>query len=387
MTAYNELTNFDISGKNILIREDLNVPVYNNQIVNDARILAAIPTIKYALSNGAKVAIISHFGRPKEGIFDKKYSLKIVAERLSKILKKKVYFEDTPLDVKSPEYKNDITLYENTRFLLGEKTGDDNLAKKIIKNCDVFVMDAFGASHRQHASTYTVAKYAPKTCGGLLLMNEIKNIEKIFTSTKKPVLAIIGGSKVSTKLNILKKLLYKVNTIIIGGGIANTFLLSKNFNIGKSLAEINMINDAKDILSLAKTNDVSIPLPEDVVCDDSVNISDKDINNLSAEDMIKDIGPKTSRIYNKLIEEAGTIIWNGPVGVFEDSLFENGTKNIAIAISSSNALTFAGGGDTISAIEKFINIKDIDYISTGGGAFLEFLEGKELPGIKIIKKI
>ena len=386
MTSYNELTNVNIKGKNILIREDLNVPVQDNQIINDARILAAIPTIKYSLSKGAKIAIISHFGRPTEGTFNEKYSLKIVAERLSKILKKKVFFEAIPLNIKSPEYKNDITLYENTRFLLGEKNGDENLAKKIVKNCDVFVMDAFGASHRQHASTFTVAKYAPTSCGGLLLMNEIKNIEKIFTNTKKPVLAIIGGAKVSTKLNILKKLLYKVDTIIIGGGIANTFLLSKNYSIGKSLAEIDMIDDAKDILSLAEKNNVSIPFPKDVVCDDSNNISNKDINNLSKKDMIKDIGPKTSRIYNKLIEEAGTIIWNGPIGIFENNLFENGTKNIAMTISKSKALTFAGGGDTISAIEKFINIKDIDFISTGGGAFLEFLEGKELPGIKIIKK-
>ena len=363
------------------------MPVKDNKIVNDARIEAAIPTIKYALSKNAKVAIISHFGRPKEGVIEEKYSLKIIAKRLSEILRKKVHFESTPLDVRSPEYKNDITLYENTRFLIGEKAGDDSLAKKITKNCDVFVMDAFGAAHREHASTFTVAKYAPKSCGGLLLMNEIKNLEKIFTDTKKPVLAIIGGSKVSTKLNILKKLLYKVDTIIIGGGIANTFLLSKNYNIGKSLAESNMVNDAKDILELAKKNNVYMPLPEDTVCENSINVSNKNINSLSKQDMIKDIGPKTSIIYNKLIKEAGTIIWNGPVGIFEDSLFENGTKSIAIAISESNALTFAGGGDTISAIEKFININDIGYISTGGGAFLEFLEGKELPGIKIIKQI
>lgn len=387
MSKYNKLINVDIEGKNILIREDLNVPTKDNSIVNDARIKAAIPTIQYALSKGAKLAIISHFGRPEEGVFNKKHSLKIVSERLSEILKKEVYFEETPLDIESPKYINDVTLYENTRFLKGEKSGDGNLAKKIAKNCDVFVMDAFGAAHRKHASTYTVSKHVPISCGGLLMMNEILNIEKIFTNPGKPVLAIIGGSKVSTKLNILKKLISKVDGIIIGGGIANTFLLSAGYPIGKSLVESEMVNDAKNIIALAEKNEVFVPLPIDVVCDDSKNISNKDINEVSDDEMIKDIGIKTSRIYKKLISEAATIIWNGPVGVFENTSFEDGTKDIAISVSEASALTIAGGGDTISAIEKFINIKDIDYISTGGGAFLEFLEGKELPGIKIIKRI
>ena len=387
MSSYTELTNVNIEEKNILIREDLNVPIHNNQIVNDARIKAAIPTIEYALSKGAKLAIISHFGRPKEGCFDEKYSLKIVADRLSKILNKKVFFEENPLDEKSPEYKNDITLYENTRFLVGEKSGDNDLAKKMAKNCDVFVMDAFGAAHRKHASTYAIAKYAPISCGGLLLINEIFNIEKIIAKPKAPVLAIIGGSKVSTKLNILKKLIQKVDVIIIGGGIANTFLLSEGHNIGKSLSENEMVSDAKEITLLAKKNNVLVPLPVDVICEDSNKITSKNIDHVSENEMIKDIGPKTSRIYEKLIEEAGTIIWNGPVGVFEEAAFENGTKNIAKSISETSALTIAGGGDTISAIEKFISMKKLDYVSTGGGAFLEFLEGKELPGIKIIKKL
>ena len=218
-------------------------------------------------------------------------------------------------------------------------------------------------------------------------MNEIMNIEKIFKNPKKPVLAIIGGSKVSTKLNVLKKLITKVDAIIIGGGIANTFLLNSDYPIGKSLAEKNMLSDAENIMNLAKEKNVSIPLPEDVICENSNNSFNKNIKEVSNDDMIKDIGPKTSAIYKKFIEEAGTIIWNGPVGVFEDKLFENGTKDIAFSIKESKALTIAGGGDTISAIEKFINIEDLDYISTGGGAFLEFLEGKELPGIKIIKKL
>ena len=387
MSEYNELTNIDIEGKNVLLREDLNVPMANNKIINDARIRAAIPTIKYILSKGSKVAIISHFGRPAEGVYNKKYSLEKVAVRLSEILGEEVFFENTPLDNKSPEYQNKITLYENTRFLVGEKSGDENLAKKIAKNCDVFVMDAFGASHRKHSSTYTISKFAPITCGGLLLINEISNLEKIFTNPKKPILAVIGGSKVSSKLNVLKELMSKVDTIIIGGGIANTFLLSSGYPIGKSLAEKNMINDAKNIINLAKKNNVDIPLPIDVVCGINADAKNKDINEVLEGELIKDIGPKTSLIYKKYIEEAGTIIWNGPVGVFEDTLFENGTKNIAVSISKSDALTIAGGGDTISAIEKFISIDKVNYISTGGGAFLEFLEGNELPGIKIIKKL
>ena len=387
MSDYNELVNIDIAGKNILVREDLNVPIENGKIINDARIRAIIPTIEFALSKGSKLAIISHFGRPTEGKFNKKFSLQVVAKRLSEILNMEVFFEDQPLDIKSPEYINNITVYENTRFLKGEKSGDDGLAKKMAGNCDVFVMDAFGTSHRKHSSTFTISKYAPITCGGLLLMNEIMNIEKIFKNPKKPVLAIIGGSKVSTKLNVLKKLITKVDAIIIGGGIANTFLLNSDYPIGKSLAEKNMLSDAENIMNLAKEKNVSIPLPEDVVCENSNNSFNKNIKEVSNDDMIKDIGPKTSAIYKKFIEEAGTIIWNGPVGVFEDKLFENGTKDIAFSIKESKALTIAGGGDTISAIEKFINIEDLDYISTGGGAFLEFLEGKELPGIKIIKKL
>ena len=387
MSEYNELTNIDIEGKNVLLREDLNVPMANNKIINDARIRAAIPTIKYILSKGAKVAIISHFGRPVEGVYNKKYSLEKVAVRLSEILGEEVFFENTPLDTKSPEYQNKITLYENTRFLVGEKSGDENLAKKIAKNCEVFVMDAFGASHRKHSSTYTISKFAPITCGGLLLINEISNLEKIFTNAKKPILAVIGGSKVSSKLNVLKELMSKVDTIIIGGGIANTFLLSSGYPIGQSLAEENMINDAKNIINLAKKNNVDIPLPIDVVCGINADATNKDINEVLENELIKDIGPKTSLIYKKYIEEAGTIIWNGPVGVFEDTLFENGTKNIAVSISKSEALTIAGGGDTISAIEKFISVDKVNYISTGGGAFLEFLEGNELPGIKIIKKL
>jgi len=387
MSEYNELTNIDIEGKNILLREDLNVPMGNNKIINDARLRATIPTIKYILSKGAKVAIISHFGRPIEGVYDKKYSLEKVAVRLAEILDEEVFFENTPLDIKSPKYKKKITLYENTRFLVGEKSGNEGLAKKIAENCDVFVMDAFGASHRKHSSTYTISKFAPITCGGLLLIDEISNLEKIFTNPKKPILAVIGGSKVSTKLNVLKELMKKVDAIIIGGGIANTFLLSSGYPIGDSLAEENMINDAKNIINLAKKNNVAIPLPIDVVCGTHADAKNKDVNEVLEYELIKDIGPKTSLIYKKYIEEAGTIIWNGPVGVFEDILFENGTKNIAVSISKSKALTIAGGGDTISAIEKFINIDKVNYISTGGGAFLEFLEGNELPGIKIIKKL
>jgi len=384
--SYYDLKDIDVNNKNILLREDFNVPVENNEIKNDARIRAALPTIKYVLSKGGKVALLSHFGRPNEGVFSKAHSLSIVASRLSELIGQKVFFEKTPLNEKSPEYKNKITLYENTRFLIGEKSGDEVLAKNIAKNCDVFVMDAFGASHRKHCSTYTVAKYAPISCGGFLMMNEILNIEEIFKKPKKPVLAIIGGSKISTKLNILNELINKVDSIIIGGGISNTFLQSQDYFIGKSLSEENMINDAKEIMQLAKKKGVQIPLPIDAICDNSLKVSRKDIIKISENDVIKDIGEKTCALYEKFIEEAGTILWNGPVGIFEDALFANGTRHIAKSISKANAITVAGGGDTISAIEKFINIDEIDYVSTGGGAFLEFIEGKELPGIKIIKK-
>ena len=386
MLEFNELINIDIKNKRILLREDLNVPITENQIINDKRIKATIPTIEYILSQDSKIAILSHLGRPTEGKYNKDYSLEPVALRLSELLGKKVYFEKDPLNIKPPTYENDITLYENTRFLVGEKLGSKELAKKITTNCDVFVMDAFGASHRKHCSTYTLAKYAPVTCGGLLFIKEILNINKIFDNPKKPVVAIIGGSKVSTKLNILKSLTKKVDSIIVGGGIANTFLLNANFSVGSSLVEKEMLEDAEEIINLTKKHEVNFPLPVDVVCEQNSKVALKEINDINTSEIIKDIGLKTTTIYKKFIEEAGTIIWNGPVGVFEDILFENGTKEIAKSISKAKGLTIAGGGDTISAIEKFINIKDIDYVSTGGGAFLEFLEGNELPGIEIIKK-
>jgi phosphoglycerate kinase len=387
MSEFNELVNIDIKNKHILLREDLNVPITNNQITNDKRIKAALPTIEYALSQGSKIAILSHLGRPKEGKYNKDYSLEPIALRLSELLGLKVYFEKEPLNIKPPTYENDITLYENTRFLVGEKAGSDELAKNIATNCDVFVMDAFGASHRRHCSTYTLAKYIPVTCGGLLLIKEIVNINKIFDNPKKPVLAIIGGSKVSTKLNILKSLIKKVDSIIVGGCIANTFLLNENFSVGNSLVEKDMVEDAQEIIDLTKKYKVNFPLPIDVICEQNTEITLKEINDINTSEIIKDIGSKTITIYKKFIEEAGTILWNGPVGVFEETLFENGTKEIAKSIGKAKGSTIAGGGDTISAIEKFINIDDIDYISTGGGAFLEFLEGNKLPGIEIIKKL
>ncbi len=387
MNYYNELVNTDIQGRNVLLREDLNVPTENREIVNDERIRAAIPTIEYILSQNAKLSILSHFGRPKSGAFEKEFSLKIVAERISKIIDKEVHFEEIPISEKSPDYRNEITLYENTRFLKGETTGDDSLAKKMAKNCDVFVMDAFGTCHRKHCSTFTVSKYSPVTCGGLLLMEEIKNLEKIFNQPKKPLLAIIGGAKISTKLNVLRELINKVDAIIVGGGIANTFLLGSNFSVGNSLSEKSMVENAKEIIKLAMEKNIQLPLPLDVVCENQKQINIKKVEDIIENDIIKDIGPKTSLKYKKLIEEAGTILWNGPVGMFEKSSFESGTKNIAVSVCKSKGLSIAGGGDTISAVQKFSNIDEIDYVSTGGGAFLKFLEGEELPGIKIIKKL
>ena len=386
MSDYYSITDINISNKNLLVREDLNVPIKDQVILSEKRIDAIIPSIKYMLENGARVCILSHMGRPDEGSFDKNLSLESVAKKISEKIGINVHFEKRPIDEYSPDYKNKITLYENIRFIKGEKIGDQVLAKKIVKNCDIFVMDAFAAAHRTHCSSYTLAKFAPVTCAGPLMISEIKNLQKFSKNPKKPLLAIIGGAKVSTKLNILSSIIKKVDMMILGGGIANTFMMAKGINVGNSLVEEKLINDARAIIEYAKSNNVTLPLPIDVACDNNGEQAIKKSYEIQSDDIIKDIGPETINIYKSIIDDAKTIIWNGPLGIFEEKNYELGTKKITEIISESNAFTVAGGGDTISAIEKYSELERISYTSTGGGAFLEYLEDKELPGISIIKK-
>jgi len=390
----NKMTDSDLHHKTVLIREDFNVPLEKGKITNDARLIAALPTINYALSQKAKIILVSHLGRPEEGQIDSALSLEPIAKRLSELLNKEVKFEleglNHPEKIEQAMQTSDIVLCENVRFNRGEKKNDESLSKKMASLCDVFVMDAFATSHRAEASTVGVAKYAPVACAGLLLMKEIEALEKALENPKKPLVAIVGGSKVSTKLTILEKLIEKVDGLILGGGIANTFLKSTGIDVGKSLYEPDLVSHAAKIMVLAVENGVKIFLPQDVVTakefSENSPAMTKNINNIAPDEMILDIGPKTAAHYSEILQNAGTIIWNGPVGVFEFSAFSHGTEALAKAIAESSAFSLAGGGDTLSAIDKF-NIEDkISYISTGGGAFLEFIEGKKLPAIDILQE-
>ncbi|HEV2613346.1 MAG TPA: phosphoglycerate kinase [Gammaproteobacteria bacterium] len=379
------MTDVDLSNKRVLIREDFNVPFENGKISSDARLLAALPTIKLAQEKGAKIILISHLGRPEEGKFEADLSLEPVAIRLGELLNTKIKFYknylDTPINLNSGE----IILCENTRFNMGEKSNNTELAKKLANLCDVFVMDAFATSHRAEASTYGVAQYAPIAVAGPLLVKELDALYTALKNPKRPLIAIVGGSKVSSKLSVLEKLLDQVDGLIVGGGIANTFLAAKNINIGKSLYEKDLIPAAQKLL---KTN--KIYLPEDVVIAKAFS---KDaefrvvaVGEVKSDEMILDIGPKTASHYAEQLKNSGTIIWNGPVGVFEFPNFSKGTEALAHAIAESNAFSLAGGGDTLSAIELFHVTNKISYISTGGGAFLEFVEGKALPAVTILEQ-
>lgn len=383
------LTDVDLKNKRVLIREDFNVPMSNGKITSDVRIRAALPTIQYVLDAGAKVIIMSHLGRPNEGEFKPEFSLAPVADCLAKLLNKPVKFVDdwlNGIELNSGE----IALCENVRLQKGEKKNDPALAKKMAALCDVFVMDAFATAHRAEASTCGVAQYAPCACAGLLLSAELAALEKALQHPKHPLVAIIGGSKISTKLSVLKNLLNKVDQLIVGGGIANTFLAAAGFNIGKSLCEVDLISTAQQLIQAATKRGAHIPLPSDVVvatefsADAPATI--KDITAIAANDMILDIGPQTAARYAQILKESGTILWNGPVGVFEFPAFANGTQTTALAIAESSAFSIAGGGDTLAAIEKFGIANKISYMSTAGGAFLEFVEGKELPAIKILQE-
>lgn len=377
-----KMTDLDLKGKRVLIREDLNVPVKNGKVSSDARIRASLATIEFAIKAGAKVMLMSHLGRPVEGEYEEQFSLAPVATHLSALLGQPVeLIKDlaAPLVLKEGE----VVLFENVRFNKGEKKDEDSLSKTYADLCDVFVMDAFGTAHRAQASTHGVAKFASVACAGPLLAAELDALTKALDKPKRPLVAIVGGSKVSTKLTVLESLSGIVDQLIVGGGIANTFLAAAGYPVGKSLYEEELLGNAKQLA--AKT---SIPLPSDVVVgkefSETAEATLKQISDVSEDDMIFDIGPDSAKMFSEILKGAGTIIWNGPVGVFEFDQFGAGTKALSEAIAVSDAFSIAGGGDTLAAVDKY-NIEDkISYISTGGGAFLEFVEGKTLPAVAIL---
>ncbi|HAN67750.1 MAG TPA: phosphoglycerate kinase [Halieaceae bacterium] len=378
------MSNLDLAGKRVLIREDLNVPLKAGQVSSDARIRAALPTLREALAAGAKVLIMSHLGRPEEGVFAEEFSLAPVAERLSELLGQPVsllrdWQQGVTLD------NGEIALLENVRFNPGEKKDDETLSRAYAALCDVFVMDAFGTAHRAQASTHGVARFAPVACAGPLLAAELDALDKALANPARPLVAIVGGSKVSTKLTVLETLADKVDQLVVGGGIANTFLAASGKPVGKSLCEHDLIPAAQALM--AKTH---IPLPEDVVTGkefaESAAAETKPAAAVADDDMIFDIGPQAAAAIGDILAQAGTILWNGPVGVFEFDQFAGGTEALAHAIAASSAFSLAGGGDTLAAIDKFGIADRVSYISTGGGAFLEYVEGKTLPAVAMLQQ-
>lgn len=376
-----------LSGKRVLIRQDLNVPIQDGQITNDARIDASLPTIKLALERGAAVMVMSHLGRPTEGQNDPELSLQIVVKRLEELLQMSVRLESEWLDGFDVS-AGEVVVCENVRFNEGEKANDAALAQKLANLCDIFVMDAFGTAHRAHASTYGVAKFAPVACAGPLLSKELDALGQALDNPVRPIVAIVGGSKVSTKLTVLEALSDKVDQLIVGGGIANTFIAAAGHEVGKSLYEVELVDEANALRAKAKNNGGDIPVPLDVVCakefSESAKAQIKYADQIESDDLVLDIGPVTAENYAKHLNQAGTIIWNGPLGVFEFDQFGEGTKLLAQAIARSTAFSIAGGGDTVAAIEKYGIQQDVSYISTGGGAFLEFIEGNTLPAVDIL---
>ena len=378
----------DLAGKRVMIREDLNVPLSGGEVTSDARIRASLPTIRLAMEKGARVMLLSHLGRPQEGKFDPELSLAPVATRLSELLGKRVPLVSDWLDGVSVE-PGAVVLCENVRFNKGEKKDDAALSRRMAALCDVFVMDAFGTAHRAEASTHGVARFAPIAAAGPLLAGELDALERALQKPARPLLAIVAGSKVSTKLTILEALLEKVDRLIVGGGIANTFLAATGVSVGKSLCEMEQLDTCRRLMARARERGADIPLPTDVVTAKEfaatahANVSD--IHEVEPDDLILDIGPDTAERFARLIGEAGTVLWNGPVGVFEFDQFGEGTRTVANAIASSKAFSLAGGGDTLAAIEKYGVEEGISYISTGGGAFLEFVEGKTLPAVAALE--
>ena len=377
-----------LAGKRVMIREDLNVPVDGGVVTSDARIRAALPTIRAAVEQGARVILLSHLGRPKKGEFSAENSLAPVATRLGELLGQPVRLQRDWLDGVECA-PGEVVLCENVRFNKGEKKDDETLARRMAALCDVFVMDAFGTAHRAEASTHGVARFAPIACAGPLLVGELEALERALARPARPLVAIVAGSKVSTKLTVLESLLAKVDKLIVGGGIANTFLAATGVSVGKSLHEPDMLDTARTLLAQAKARGADIPLPSDVVVArefaPTAIATVKPVAAVGADELILDIGPQTAGVLAQLLQSAGTILWNGPVGVFEFDQFGGGTRAIAEAIARSPAFSLAGGGDTLAAIEKYGVEQGISYISTGGGAFLEFVEGKTLPAVAALE--
>ncbi len=384
-----DLRDLQLKGKRVLIREDLNVPIKNGQVMSDARIQAAIPTIQYALDAGAKVMVMSHLGRPQEAVSiadQPEMSMRPVADYLSKTMGKKVRLVENYLDGVDEALLDDadFILFENVRINAGEKKNDEALAKKLAALCDVFVMDAFGTAHRAQATTEGVARFAPVACAGPLLVKELDALQRAVANPEHPIVAIVGGSKVSTKLEVLDALSDKVDSLIVGGGIANTFIAAQGHEVGKSLCEMGLLDSARALM-----NKVEIPIPTDVVVADGIDQPDtaetKLVSEINRNQMILDIGPKSQQVIGEVLKNAKTIIWNGPVGVFEEAAFASGTEQLAKQIAENKGFSIAGGGDTLAAIDKYGVSADISYISTGGGAFLEFVEGKVLPAVAILE--
>lgn len=384
-----KMTEIALEGKRVLIRQDLNVPVKDGKVTSDARIKASLPTIKAALAAGAQVRVMSHLGRPVEGEYDEAFSLQPVVDYLQNALDCPVRLvKDYLAGVE--QQAGELVILENVRFNPGEKKDDENLSKQYAALCDVYVMDAFGTAHRAQASTHGVGLYAPVACAGPLLAAELDALSKALDNPKRPMLAIVGGSKVSTKLTVLESLSTKVDQLIVGGGIANTFIAAQGHNVGKSLYEQDLIPQANQLLDNAQSNGGDIPVPVDVVTgkafSETAAAELKAVTDVAADDMIFDIGPDSANALAELLKQAGTIVWNGPVGVFEFDQFGEGTKALAHAIAESDAFSIAGGGDTLAAVDKYQIADKISYISTGGGAFLEFLEGKTLPAVAMLEK-
>jgi len=390
---FSSFTSNELKGKRILIRQDLNVPLKDGvqckEVSSDKRIQASLPTLKMAIKAGAKVMVMSHLGRPTEGQFEEQFSLQPVANRLSDLLEQSVRLEKDWLSGVDL-HDGEVLLCENVRFNVGEKKNDDALAKQMADLCDIYVMDAFGTAHRAQASTHGVAKFAPIACAGPLLAGELKALGKALNNPAKPVVAIVGGSKVSTKLTVLDSLSGVVDQLIVGGGIANTFAAARGYTVGKSLYEDSLVDEAKRLIAAAEASGNAIPAMQDVVCGKEFSadtpVSKKVISDVAEDDMIFDIGAETAADFAAILKNAGTIIWNGPVGVFEFAAFSQGTETLSKAIAQSAAFSIAGGGDTLAAIDQFGLSDDISYISTGGGAFLEFLEGKKLPAVDILEQ-
>jgi phosphoglycerate kinase len=385
-----KMSDLDLAGKRIMIRQDLNVPIKDGVVTSDLRIRASLPTIQQCVNSGARLMIMSHLGRPTEGCFEDSYSLQPVADRLSTLLEKDIPLVSDYLDTSPELTTGDVVLLENVRFNPGEKSNAETLSRQYASLCDIYVMDAFGTAHRAQASTYGVGQFAPVACAGPLLAAELEALAQALDNPEHPVVAIVGGSKVSTKLTVLDALSKTVDQLIPGGGIANTFIAAVGYNVGKSLVETELIPEAKRLLSVARAAGKEIPIPVDVVCgkefSEQAEATVKRVDEVTDDDMIFDIGPQTAARFAEMMHNAATIVWNGPVGVFEFDQFGEGTRTLAQAIAASSAFSIAGGGDTLAALDKYGISDQISYISTGGGAFLEFLEGKQLPAVVMLEQ-